>query len=59
VNLAGGNAAGIRAIHGARARVGWQREITVANHGPEIDGQVELALGLPAPVAAVETLLPE
>jgi hypothetical protein len=59
VNLAGGNAAGIRAIRGARARVGWQREITVANHGPEIDGQVELALGLPAPVAAVETLLPE
>jgi hypothetical protein len=51
VNLANGGAAGIRALHGARARVGWQREITVAHGGPETDGQVELALGLPAPPA--------
>ncbi|MCA1842098.1 MAG: glycoside hydrolase family 55 protein [Actinobacteria bacterium] len=59
VNLANGGAAGIRAIRGARARVGWQREITVANGGPETDGRVECALGLPIPLNVDEAPLPE
>ncbi|MDQ3946093.1 MAG: glycoside hydrolase family 55 protein [Actinomycetota bacterium] len=53
VNRAGQGGAGIRAVGGARARVGWQREISVANGGPATDGHVELAVGVPAPGGAV------
>jgi len=59
VNLVNGGAVGIRAVGGARARVGWQREITVANGGPETDGEVALAVGLPAPSAPVDLAVPE
>jgi hypothetical protein len=48
VNLAGQGAAGIKAVEGARARVGWQREISVAHGGPETEGNVAVAIGLPA-----------
>lgn len=53
VNLLGQGAAGIRAVGGARARVGWQRDISVAHGGPEADGHVELAIGLPAAAAVL------
>jgi hypothetical protein len=51
VNLADNGAAGIRAVDGARVRLGWQREISVANNGPETQGHVEPAVGLAAPQA--------
>jgi hypothetical protein len=51
VNLADNGAAGIRAVAGARARVGWGREISVAHNGPETEGHVELAIGVPSPEA--------
>ncbi|HVW32521.1 MAG TPA: hypothetical protein VHL53_08290, partial [Acidimicrobiia bacterium] len=43
VNLAGRGAAVIAAVGGATARIGGQRDITVAKGGPETEGNVHMA----------------